>query len=89
MGHLASHLLIRWIAYPVLYWVGFAVLQALSSGKANILSYSELDKSKDLVWYEFRVLRGGLKFWPPESVILVGGSVSLVVMLSYCTWRYR
>jgi hypothetical protein len=86
MHHLFVHVLIRAVLYPALYWLGAIVVKAVSRGTACVLPFSELGQSDDLVWYELRVYRDGFKYWPPESAILVGGSVALAVVSAYCVW---
>jgi len=86
MDHLVFHLLLKPVIYPILYWIGYLVVTTVSVRRANILPYSELGESDDLVWYELRVQRDGFTYWPPESVILAGGSVLLAIVGTYCVW---
>ena len=88
MPHLFAHVFIRVAVYPVLYWLGFFVVKAFSRGAACVLPFSELGESDDLVWYALRVYRDGFKYWPPESAILVGGSVVLAAVSAYCVWSF-
>jgi hypothetical protein len=80
MDHLVFHFLLRPVVYPLLYWIGYLVVTTASVCRANIL---ELGESDDLIWNQLRVKRDGFTYWPPESVILAGGSALLAIIGAY------
>jgi hypothetical protein len=88
MSHFASHLLLRLAAYPAFYWIGFAVVKALTLGKALILPYSALGAEDDAAWWEFRIRRWGFTEWRPESMIIIGGCFVLLSVGGYYVCRY-
>ncbi len=86
MDHFIFHVLLKPVIYPILYWIGYLVVTTVSIRRANILPYSELGESDDLVWYELRVHRDGFTYWPPESVILAGTCALFAIVGAYCVW---
>jgi len=65
------------VAYPVFYAIGFIVVKILSLGRARILALTDRGYEKEMRWYQFFVRRSGVRFWTPESIILVGGLFTL------------
>jgi len=88
MTHLLSELLIRLVAYPAFYWIGFATVKGLTWGRAIIMPYSELGAEESAGWWEFRIRRWGFTEWRPESMIIIGGLVVLLVVSAYFVCRY-
>ena len=88
MSHFIFHVLIREVAYPAFYWIGFAVVKSMTAGKANIMQYSDVGTEEDAAWWEFRIRRWGFTEWRPESMIIIGGCFFLFVVSGYYVWRY-
>jgi hypothetical protein len=72
-----AHFVLEAVAYPVFYVVGFIVVKSLSLGRARILALTDRGYEKEMRWYQFFVRRSGVRFWTPESIILVGGLFAL------------
>ena len=76
------------VAYPVFYAVGFGVVKLFSLGRANILPLTDRGYEKGMRWHQFFVRRAGVRFWIPESVILVGGCFALLAGIAgYLLWQ--
>ena len=88
MSHLFSDVLVRLVAYPAFYWVGFAAVKALTLGRAIIMPYSELGAEDHAGWWEFRIRRWGFTEWRPESMIIIGGLLVLLLVTGYFVFRY-
>jgi hypothetical protein len=90
MNHLAQHVVMRFAVYPVLYWIGFAVVKILTAGKAIIMpySYSESGVEEGDAWWEFRMRRWGYTEWRPESMTIIGGFTVLLLVGGYYVFRY-
>lgn len=88
MSHLVAHGLIRFAVYPAFYWIGFAAIKSLSLGRAIIIPYSEFGAEEDAAWWEFRIRRWGFKEWRPESMIIIGGCLVLLLVSGYYVCRY-
>jgi hypothetical protein len=79
-----AQVIVEVVAYPILYTIGFPAVKLVSLGRAKILPLSERGYEKEIRWHQFFVYRSGVRFWTPESVMLVG--VLVVISLGSIVW---
>lgn len=81
--------LLEIVACPIFYAIGFPVVKIISLGRARILPLFERGHEKEMRWYQFFVHRGGVRFWTPESVMLIGLAVCFALgFIAWLVWKF-